>query len=137
MSVEADVRTYLLAASGYSPIYLGGVRKAGNGVPHNAIFVRETPGYMPNEFMDGGVSKTYRFSEVQIRVRSDKNGYLTGKAIADDVWIKMQKVSSASISTGSTSYVRVFNLQSSPLYLGEEDDETSGWTLNIRCEHGG
>lgn len=137
MTVEADLRTYLLttSASGVSSnnTFLGPSRKAGNGVPIKAVFIIETPGYQPNEFMDGGLSGTYRFSEAQIRVRGLPNDYLNTRAMADAIWLKFQKPSTASIT--GRNYVRVFNLQSGPLYAGVNDQECDEFFLNVRCEN--
>lgn len=137
MSVETDVRSFLLTQgiSGVTSnmIFVGAARKPGQGVPHVAIFVQEQGGLMPNEYMNGQ-KKTYRRSDFQLRVRGAVGGYQNVKAMADSCWLAMQK---APLTSASFSYVRCYNLQSSPIYVGQDDTEHDEFVVNGRVEYGG
>lgn len=140
MSLETDLRTYLLTTgvSGLSTnnVFVGPTRKSlpGTAPGVRCVSILETAGYQPHEWLDGGVSNTRRISEAQVRVRGLPNDYLNTKTLADSVWLKFQKVSSASI-TGRT-YIRVFNLHSAPLYAGVDDLERDEFFINVRAENG-
>lgn len=140
MSSEVDLRTYLSTAgiSGLSTsnCFIGPQRKPGNGVPAKSVWILEMSSGMPYEYMNGA-SEPYRFTTCQVRIRSDRNGYIAGKELADAVWVACQKVSSASVSSASRAYVRVFCEQSSPLYWGVQDDETEMFSMHVRMEHQG
>lgn len=83
------------------------------------IIMMETGGEEPgNEF---GSTRSIQKPRVQVRVQS-KN-YKTGKADADQVWQILQ-------DNKGSAYSRTQMLQSSPLYLGVDDDGRHDWSIN-------
>lgn len=118
-------------------VFVGPVRKASASpaVPVRSVFILETTGYQPHEYLGGG-QNTYKFSEVQIRIRGNPNDYLNTRTLANAVWLKCQRVSVSSLgSTTSAAYVRIVNLQSGPMYLGVDELERDEFTINVRCEN--
>lgn len=138
MSAEIDVRTFLCSPASISGVssancFVGPVRKAGGYVPGRAVFVKEYGGMEPSPYMDA-TRKTYRSFDVQIMVRGDVNQYANTRSLADSVWHKLDRASTATLSTASTSYVRVICAQSAPIYVGQDDQERDMFSVNIRLE---
>jgi hypothetical protein len=144
MSVELDVRTFLaitVASTSSGMFFVGPIRKTTpNKLPAPGVFIMEYGGPPPHQFQSGGTQPTYRRTNVQIRVQSPINGYLTGKALADRIWSAMDHPSNATltgISSGSRQYVFVRPLQSAPVYIGQNDTEQDQFSINVGLEYGG
>lgn len=139
MSVELDVRNFLSgpgsaeSTCSTSFTFVGPMRKSGPRFPVQAVTIQEYGGLMPHGFQDGR-EQTYRRNDVQVRVRSAPNGYVAGKALADAIWMTMNRPSLASISTASTEYIRIQPNQSGPVFMGENDTEQPEWSINVRLE---
>ena len=131
MIPETDVRTHLITQSviASSAIFIGGARRAGNGIPHKAVFVSQNGGYPPSEYM-GGVSTTYYARTVQVRVRGDVNDYAAGLTLANAAHNALQR---ATIS----GYVRVTCNQSAPMYMGFDEVEHPEWSFDCTLESKG
>jgi hypothetical protein len=113
MTFSADVRTFLSSASLGSPvIFVGPVRPPEPpAIPHRVLFVLETGGWGPENYMDGG--EAYRQVRIQVRVRGEPNSFQSTQDLAQAVW--------SQIHQGNVSgYVRCVCEQSTPLYLGRD-----------------
>jgi hypothetical protein len=138
MSAEIDVRTFLCSGASIAGVstgncFVGPVRKAGGYVPGKSVFVKEYGGMEPSPYMDA-TRKTYRSFDVQVMVRGDVNQYVGTRALADSVWHKMDRASAATVSTASTTYVRIVCAQSAPIYVGQDDQERDLFSVNVRLE---
>jgi hypothetical protein len=134
MSVESDVRTWLIGGGGVSSAsytFVGPMRKSGPRFPVRAITIQEYGGLKPHGFLDGR-EQTYRQNDVQVRVRGEPNGYIAGKADADAAWSAMNRPNTASFSSATVAYVIVEPMQSGPVFIGENDVEQPEWTINVR-----
>ena len=129
MAFEEDIRTQILAAgvSNGSSIFIGNVRKPGNGIPEKAIFITQTGGYAPNEFLGAGAFGPYRRVTVQVRVRGEVHDFQVGRDLANSTWDALQ-------APTISGYVRVVNLQSAPAYAGLDDTEHPEWFFNVLME---
>lgn len=124
-SVEADLYDRVVAAaSGASSanVFEGPMRKAGNGVPHQAIFIANTGGYEPQEYMDGGSPLLPK--RAAIFVRSNPKDYSGGRSLAAAVFTAVHKCD-------ISGYVRVVALNAEPVYLGVDDTEHHEWAFDV------
>lgn len=138
MSAEIDTRLFIASTASLSGVnttncFVGPIRKPSGLVPGKAVFVKEYSSNGPSPYMDAS-RKTYRTFDLQIMVRGDVNQYSSTRQIADDIWHKMDRASAASLSTASTSYVRVTCAQSAPIYVGQDDQERDMFSVNVRLE---
>jgi hypothetical protein len=139
VSVESDVRAFLtgpgFTKSGCTTsfTFVGPMRKAGPRFPTKAVTILEYGGLMPHGFQDGR-EQTYRRNDVQIRVRGEPNGYVATKALADNIWMTLNRPNLASFSSSTVDYVRIQPTQSGPIFLGENDVEQPEWSINVRLE---
>lgn len=126
------MRTLLLTASvpNVGDVFCGPARRVGNGIPENAVFILEQGGHNPQEYLDGGLSQTYRSNLINVRVRSAPRAYGVGKARADGVWRAFQKAT-------ASGYVRITMSNSAPLYMGQDEAECDEWVLYGVVEFGG
>jgi len=137
MSVETDVRNYLLLAPSTSQCsssftFIGPMRPAKGGFPVEAVSIQAYGGPNPHGFIDGNSRRTQRRSDVQIRIRGPVNGYAATQARAISIWHYMNRPSTGSISTGSTQYSIVQPFQSDPVYIGENDVEQPEFSFTVR-----
>lgn len=138
MSAEIDTRVFIASTASISGVttancFVGPIRKSGGFIPGKAVFIKEYSLSAPSPYMDA-TRKTYRSFDLQIIVRGDINQYSATRQMADDVWHKMDRASTASLSTASTSYVRITCAQSAPIYLGQDDQERDLFSVNVRLE---
>jgi len=101
-------------------IFIGHIRPASQHVPVNSIFVQNTGGRPPQRFLR---TKTeIRYPSVQVLVRW--SSYEAGQAKAEAIYDALE---SASIS----GYLDIVADQSAPLYLGLDENNNYGWSLNF------
>ena len=138
MNVELDVRTYLVGSgatmSGCSTsfTFVGPVRKKGAGVGVEAVFIRQFGGLMPNGFMDDR-GQTRRSTDVQVRIRGKVNDYINTRIRAENIWVALNRTERLLDAVSSTvDYFRVEPLQSSPTYIGQDDQEHDEFVVNAR-----
>ena len=59
---------------------------------------------------------------------------MAAKALADNVWMTLNRPNLASFSSSTVDYVRIQPTQSGPIFLGENDVEQPEWSINVRLE---
>lgn len=138
MSAEIDTRIFIASTASISGVttancFIGPMRKPGGLIPGKAVFIKEYSLSAPSPYMDA-TRKTYRTFDLQILVRGDVNQYPATRQTADDIWHKMDRASTASLSTSSTGYVRITCAQSAPIYLGQDEQERDLFSVNVRLE---
>ena len=134
MSLEPDldVANYLAAASP-SPslgavgvnIFRGPVRPAAPpSVPHQSVFVFSTGGPPPVPyFVVGGDNANFYRANVQVRVRSTAETFSSGQTLALQVRDKLHLAD-------LVGYVSCKVLNSTPMYLGQDDTEHHEFSVN-------
>lgn len=127
MTVENDIYSYVSSVSLGAPCFIGPVRPSGNGIPVKCLFVQQSGGFAPDNYMDG-THTAYRFSRAQIRVRGEPNAYESARNLAGAVWSLMHQGS----PTGA--YTRVTCEQSEPLYLGRDAFQCDEFSVNLILE---
>lgn len=124
MSFEGDLRAKLVpGVIATAAAFEGPIRKVGNGIPHQAIFITPVGSPPPFMYMDGGAD--LRRYNAQVYVRSNPNAYTAGLALAEAAYNALHK---ASIS----GYVRVVAEQSAPAYIGLDAQEHHEWTFTVQ-----
>jgi len=138
VNVELDVRTYLVGSGASvsscsaSFTFVGPTRKVGGSIRPEAVFVRSYGGLAPNGFQDGR-GQTHRATDVQVRVRGAVNSYVATRERAEAVWNSLNRTQALLDAVSSTvDYYRVEPLQSSPIYIGQDDQEHDEFVVNVR-----
>jgi len=91
-----------------------------------SIWIVQTPGTAPDDAF--GTLESIQYPRVQVNVRNPS--VPDGKADAREVWRLVH-------DTEPTDYSRASMMQSSPLYIGTDDDGRHRWTINAElfiCE---
>jgi len=101
-------------------IFIGHIRPASQYVPVNSIFVQNTGGYPPQRFLQ--TVTELRRPSVQVLVRW--SSYEAGQAKAEAIYDALE---SASIS----GYLDIVADQSAPIFLGLDENNNYGWSLNF------
>lgn len=130
-SPDADVRTRLLAqgAGTQYDVFMGPVRDPdpSKGIPDEATFCLANGGREPMPFLQDG-NPCYRWSSVQVRVRSAQNQFAAGQTRA-------RAVREALHISAISGYVAVRVRESEPLYLGQDESGHHHWSVNVEMEH--
>lgn len=129
MAVGEDVKAHLDTLSLGVPVFIGPARPANPpAIPHAAVFVLETGGMAPMPYMDGSTT-AYRAVRCQIRIRGEPHAYQAARDRALTIWSAMQQTDSI-----TNNYTRVTNMQSYPMYLGEDAFQCPEFTVNSTLE---
>lgn len=135
---QTDVRAKLIAGGVGSPplaaadVYLGPKVPSGtqdgiaSGIPDRAVFVRELAGAEPRRMHDGS---SYRQSLVLVTVRSAKDAYAIGKALADAVHAALERatLSADYLETGCEATADRFS------YIETDELGRHEWQCTFRC----
>lgn len=131
-SPAIDIATYLAAQLGtltlQTNLFAGPVRGPDARAPVEAVFVFSTGGPAPLEHIAGGSGTNHWQPELQIRVRSSKEEFANGLALARSVTSTLHH---ATVS----GYVEVAARESDPVYLGPDDAGYHEWSVGIRLEY--
>jgi len=123
MNPALDVANYLenqgIGTVGTN-VFVGAIKPVSQFVPVNSIFVLSTGGYPPQRVFQ--TTTELRRPSVQVRIRW--NGYEAGLAKAEAVYNALE---SASIP----GYLDVVADQSSPIFLGFDENNNYEWSLNF------
>ena len=130
---DTDLRTHLIANVGTctsSNTFAGGKRAtdANAGVPEQAVFCLATGGAPPEADIDNGADGEWRFSGVQITIRSNPHEFEGGQTLA-------RAIRDALHHSPPSGYVEAEAQESEPLYLGMEDNGNHVWTVNVMLRH--
>lgn len=101
--------------------------------PDLAASVMERGGISPIMTLTGGdqalVNKLDR-PQVQIRVRAAMGGYIAGNTLVNGIMGALQGKANTILNSGGATFTLLMATQS-PVYLGRDERERHGWTLNI------
>jgi hypothetical protein len=109
------------------------MRPANDRYPAKAVSIFEQGGLKPQPFISNNARKTFKRADVQIRVRGAIGTYLQTKSHADTVWNALNRPSTASVSTASTTYISIEPFQSAPSSFGENDEEQPEFVFTVRA----
>ena len=96
-------------------------------IAHKAVFVVATGGIQP--FALHGDCESIRRSNLQVRVRGEKEAYTEGLLLA-------REVAAAVDLAPITGYIDVRILDTEPNYLGQDDEGHPEWSVNVEMMHG-
>ena len=105
-------------------LFRGPVRPPSAGVPHKAVFALATGGPAPLVHTQGGAGPDVKRASVQVRVRSDVDGFSVGHALARSAWSALQRATLA-------GYMAATCRESEPVYLGMDATEHHEWSVNV------
>jgi hypothetical protein len=140
VTVEADIAAEITTNLGVGftlggNVRTGPVRKPTDdqtitgAVPHKCIFCLGTGGIDDVPFIDGGAKGAEQRLTVQVWVRSNPKDYDGGKALADSVFLAIDK-------NPPTGYHEARALASAPIYVRQDDTDHHEWSINVlarRC----
>lgn len=98
-------------------------------MPDTCIFMQPAGGPEPEDHF--GTNESVQEPVIQVRVRVTPDAYLDGVSDAHDIWQILHDERPSSDYSSSTMR------QSSPLYLGQDDDGRHEWSINVQlfiCE---
>lgn len=93
-------------------------------VPEQAIFCLGTGGIDDIPYVDGGDKNAQKRYTVQVTIRSNPEDYDGGKTLADAVFEAIDK-------NPPDTYEEVRALNSSPLYVREDEGNHHEWVINL------
>jgi len=94
--------------------------------PDTCVTLYETAGAPPDDFFGDGTTPTLENPGLQVRIRAAS--YATARALADDVWQNLSKVSNDTLT--STLYQRIVPVQS-PFALERDDRDRIVFAVNF------
>lgn len=141
LSLGAEIATYLqgipaLALNFSDPgtinLFVAGLPDA-TETPDLAAAVTERGGIGPVMTLTAGdpalVNKLDR-PQIQIRVRAAMGGYVAGNTLVNGIFGALHCVANTQLNAGGAVF-RLIMAQQSPVYLGRDERERHGWTLNL------
>lgn len=123
----------ILAASGLglslgTNLFLGPVIEADeNTVPDTSCFILQTGGDPPVPYIGGG-RKSYRAITCQVRIRSARENFKAGQALA------LGALDSLHLATASP-YTQILAEEGSPTYFGTDGSDRHWWTFTVSAEY--
>jgi hypothetical protein len=109
-------------------IFRGRMRSAGDGIPHDSVFVRTSGGPPPLPY-GGQTAEETRFTALQVIVRGDPEDYDGALTTARSVRDQMHDI------PPSASYIACRMQQSEPLPIGEDETGATMFSLNFELWH--
>jgi hypothetical protein len=123
----ADVLATLSTWTKGTNLFMGPERAPDVNIPHLACFVLATGGAGPMPYADG-TTTNLRYSMVQVTVRSAVRGFAAGQTLAREIRDKMH-------ITPPTGYLECRTVQTEPVYVGETEEGSHLFTVNLELIH--
>jgi hypothetical protein len=101
-----------------------GPPRDGDGIASTSVFATATGGPPPVDYIDGGSGASLKTKTCLVTVRSAKDTFATGQALAESCWSVLHKAT-------PSGWISFDVRESAPNYLGIDDSGRHLWTFNV------
>lgn len=129
LDLATHIGTNVAALTLGTNLFMGPLRAKNVAIPDQVVFVLNTGGPQPSEFIEGGGTPELYEHSLQVRVRSapGASSFEDGQALARTV---RDAIHRASIS----GYIDVWVRSSSPDYIEVDDEDRHEWVIGVGME---